>query len=264
MGKMPILETARGAFNVVFYNLASLIKAGAIPLSLMVVVDILSAIAVSLMAGFGTNMAGGMQGGASMGAGMAILGVVNLVVSIALFIAMVAFSTAWIRFTLSVADGVMPRLGLRWGRPEWLYLGYGVAYAIASVVVVLVLVTPLTFIALFLAPVIGLVASLAVMYLVLRLGFVFPAVAMGEESNPVLSWKQTADGHLHLFAIVILCVLPFMVAGLILGILGGFMPILVVGILIALIKAALSFLGLAVAVAALSLCYRGMTGFRVR
>lgn len=274
--KMPILETARGAANVVFYNTASLIKVGVIPLALLVVVNIVSAVVASFMTDVGATMTGNMQGGAAMGTGMAgagmgagmgmvILGVINLIVSIALLFAMVAFSTAWIRFTLAVADGVIPQqLGLKWGRSEWLYLGYGVVYAFASVVAVFAVAMPFAFVTMFLSPVIAFFAGLGIVYLMLRLGFVFPAVTMDQECDPRQSWKLTADGHLHLFAIVVLCALPFVVVGLILNVLGWVMPVLVVGILIALIKAAITLIGWAVAVSALSLCYRGMTGFRVR
>lgn len=263
MDRGLITRVAGGGVNVVRFNLPLVLRLGRIPLVLAMAANLASQVsnylAEEALRGSGAGPASALVFGA-----LASLG---LLLAIAFAGTAVPFATALHRFTLSVAEGRASSPGLSWARPEWRYLSYALAFAVAwsaglfigaALSVALVLVHPV------LAGVAALLLALALFYAMVRFSFVFPAIAVGEKTGPRVAFRQTAALHVEVFLAMLMVMIPFIAANLLLGWVVVLLPDLAVAVLAGLAVGVVEFAALAVYVAAISLAWRRATGFHIR
>lgn len=135
------------------------------------------------------------------------------------------FAVNWCRVMLMGPQG-LPARSLSWEEVHWRFFGYGLLVA----VIMLVMTLPLTAIGSVLAGVLGLMQSPqqigpallfnlclifgGMLYVLARLGFIFPAIAAGESYSFGLSWQHTKGQSLRLTATLAAVLLPVTVAQL--------------------------------------------------
>ncbi len=191
IGKLPVLPTVAEAYGRVLTQLALVCRAAAVPFALSLVI---------------------------VGLGFAVHGspILAGLLTIAGFVPYTIFGVAWHRLTLLGPLVGAPPLVPTWGRRHWRFLGYLVlvvviGYGVGLVAVSLTLgvgaaaAAPNPLLALLPA---ALVIVLA--YLMMRLSFVFPAVAVDEAYRLGHAWAHTKGQGLRLLAAVILASLPIL------------------------------------------------------
>lgn len=261
MEKLPYLEIAKSGYRLVYYNWQSMVKLGLIPFAVILGVALLNAILGTLVASSAAT------GNAGAAAGLGFLSLLLNLVSIA---AIVPFLVAWTRFTFEVAESRMPDVRLAIGKTEFVYFGWlialgiavGIVYAVASAILV-----PLAAVGgVFLIGLVMLVVVLpGVLYLSMRFAFVFPAVALERKTDPFQSWRETGKDHVELWLLGIALIVPMVVAGIVIGLIGialAFIPVLGVILSIALHVLAMAvYIGfLAAFTSAVSLAYKRVIG----
>ncbi|WP_422369020.1 hypothetical protein [Pelagibius sp.] len=138
------------------------------------------------------------------------------------------FGVNWCRVMLLGPAG-LPARSLSWGPIQWRFLGYGMLLFL----IMMLMTIPLSAVGSVLASILGLMSSptdlgpgffvvgllmfLGALYVLARLGFVFPAVAVGEEYGLGLSWQHSAGQGLRLTAALFAAGLPIVVGQLLLA-----------------------------------------------
>ncbi|NIA67985.1 hypothetical protein HBA54_05215 [Pelagibius litoralis] len=154
-------------------------------------------------------------------------GLVNFFMILVSLAATSHFGVNWCRVMLLGPQG-LPTRSLGWGDVHWRFFGNG----LMIFVIMIVMMLPLTVIGSFLAAILGLVRApdqvgpgialvfllvfLGILYVLARLGFVFPAVAAEEGYGLGLSWKHTAGQGFRITAALFAAGLPIAVAQLML------------------------------------------------
>ncbi len=142
------------------------------------------------------------------------------------FLPYALFGVAWHRVTLLGPVAGRPSLVSLWRRRHWRFLGYMVAVTLISYSVIM---AAITFAINVTAPGDGeifdafrgglLLAVLILAYLVTRLSFVFPAVAVDESYGLAHSWNHTRGQSIRLLSLLTLTALPLVA---LLGAIGWF------------------------------------------
>lgn len=135
------------------------------------------------------------------------------------------FGVNWCRVMLMGPQG-LPARSLSWGEMHWRFFGYGLLLALIMLLVTL----PISVIGSVLAALLGIMGTpdqigpgiafnftlvfLGMLYVLGRLGFIFPATAAGETYGLGLSWQHTAGQGLRLTAALVIVLLPVTLAQL--------------------------------------------------
>lgn len=267
---LPIWPTVAEAYGRVFLHLGLVARAGALPFALSI-----------LLTGLGLS---------AMHSPLA-----GILIALASLVPYTLFGVSWHRVTLLGAPAAPPPLLPGWKQRHWRFLGY--LAAVILIVYALILVLSLAGGALLsLGTAAGgpgattRIALLAaggaiVFYVLLRLSFVFPAVAVDETYGLRHSWTHTRGQGLRLFAAMLLTVVPLVllawaktaiVDGALLGGLesesGEAMPTPeeisawvrdnAPGLMVSqLINAALGYIGMALTLSVASIAFRICTGW---
>jgi hypothetical protein len=193
--KLPVGATFAEAYSLVFARLGLLVTAAAIPYLISTVLTVVSFMAQS-------NWALAML--------VAILG----------FVPYTIFGVSWHRLTLLGPSAGAPSVAPAWQRRHWRFLGYALAVTLIGYGLMLVVMLS----GMLLASAIGFLAAvimfggLAVfLYVVMRLSFVFPAVAVDEAYRLAHAWTHTRGQGFRLIGLMILTTVPMIVAYWVLG-----------------------------------------------
>ncbi len=192
--RVPVGRTMRAAYAAVFGSLGLLVKAAILPFLLSLVV-----LALALMAG----------ANAFLSFVLAIVGLVPYTL----------FGVAWHRLTLLGPAAGAPVVFPSWHRRHWRFIGYvmsmiGLSFLLTYFISVAgsgmvdddapgrVLLLILAVIA----------VGLALSYMMMRVSFVFPAVAVDEDYGLANSWAHTRGQGFRLLATLFVTALPMLVA----------------------------------------------------
>lgn len=272
-------------------------------------------VAMTVLAAF-ASVAGqlGLVARAAKGAAVLMVGawVLSLVLPpggvFTLFLILVSFAATshfgfnWCRVMLLGPQG-LPARSLAWREPHWRFFGY----ALLLFLVMLLSTLPMSAIGSIIAGILGLAAApgaagprmflamllvfLGIVYVLARLGFVFPAAAVEENYSLRLAWQHTAGQGLRMTAALFAAALPIVLVQLLLTVLllegllgislaqmletasepagtsalaegaGGEGPSLAAALLFNLVAIVLNFLSFAVMFSLLSLAFRTCTGW---
>ncbi len=264
---VPVGETIRAAYGAVFGSLGLLLKAAALPFLLSIVVLFLAVMA-------GDNA------------------VLSFVLTVVGFVPYTLFGVAWHRLTLLGPGRGAPVAFPAWRRRHWRFLGYVVAvtglfYLLAAPILALgiggqgtVIEGPrlLLMIAMVLVGIVGLP------YVLVRLSFVFPAVAVDENYTLKEAWVHTRGQGFRLLATLILTALPMLIVVWLVGSLLGSLVLPEIAVeggagspeealrqalsenaatfaLAQLVLAVLNYIVMALVVSAISIAFRLCTGW---
>ena len=267
--KLPVGATFAEAYSLVFGRLGLLVKAAAFPYLISTVLAVLSVTAPSNW-------------------------VLAMIVVILGFVPYTIFGVSWHRVTLLGPSAGAPSVTPAWERRHSRFLGYALAVtligyglAIAIVLSGVLLAVPLGESAeLILAMAVVFGGSIVFFYMIMRLSFVLPAVAVDETYRLAHAWTHTRGQGFRLIGLMILTAVPMVaVSWAVGGILGlvflgdltlpagtegappeAAMQDVAVGntgsfIVIQLIMIAVNYLLTALMVSAISIAFRSCTGW---
>ncbi len=267
--KLPVGATFAEAYSLVFARLGPLVKAAAFPYLMSTVLAVLSLMAPSKWA-------------------------LTMLVALMGFVPYTIFGVSWHRLTLLGPSAGAPSVTPAWKRRHSRFLGYALAVTLIGYGLVLVIVLSGALLANPLGASAELILALAVifggsivfLYMMMRLSFVFPAVAVDEAYRLTHAWTHTRGQGFRLIGLMILTALPMIVAYWVLGgVLGlaflgdltmptgteGVRPEAVMQDFVAenavpfivfqLIMAAVGYLLTALMVSAISIAFRSCTGW---
>ena len=265
--KLPVGATFAETYKLVFGHLGLLVKAAVFPYLISSLLTVLSLTAPSSWA-------------------------VTALVMILGFVPYTIFGVSWHRLTLLGPSAGAPSVTPAWDRRHSRFLGYALAVTligyslwIAIVLSGVLLTMPLGgSTVLILAVVFG--GSVAFFYMMMRLSFVFPAVAVDEAYRLTHAWTHTRGQGLRLIGLMILTAVPMVAASWALGGILGLaflgdltMPTATQGappeaamqdfvaghtvpfIVLQLIMVAVNYLLTALMVTAISIAFRSCTGW---
>ncbi len=203
--KLPIGATFAEAYSLVFARLGPLVKAAAIPYLISTVLAVLSFRAQSNWA-------------------------LTMLVAIMGFVPYTIFGVSWHRLTLLGPSAGAPSMTPAWKRRHWRLLGYALAVTLIGYGFVLVIVLSGVLLAMPLGASAELFLALAIVfgglvvffYMLMRLSFVFPAVAVDETYRLAHAWTHTRGQGFRLIGLMILTTVPMIVAYWVLGGILGF------------------------------------------
>ncbi len=190
--KLPVMATVSEAYGRVLGNLSLLVRAALLPflMTLLLVAVSFPMAASPLLAGLAM-----------------ILG----------FLPYTIFGVAWHRLTLLGPTAGAPPLVPAWARRHWRFLGYLVAvtligYAVTVMVfsIALTVVQPGAEIRPRAWSVVLVTGVLILAYVMMRLSFVFPAVAVDEAYRLRHAWTHTKGQGLRLLAAVLVTAVPML------------------------------------------------------
>ncbi len=262
--KLPVGATFAEAYSLVFGRLGLLVKAAAIPYLISTVLAVLSFMAQS-------NWALAML--------VVVLG----------FVPYTIFGVSWHRLTLLGPSAGAPSVTPAWKRRHSRFLGYALAVTLIGYGLMLVIMLS----GVLLASAVGILAMVIIFgglvvffYWMMRLSFVFPAVAVDEAYRLAHAWTHTRGQGFRLIGLMIITAVPMIAVSWALGGILGFpllgdltMPTGTEGappeavmqdfgaenaapfIVIQLIMVAVNYLLTALMVSAISIAFRSCTGW---
>ena len=198
--KLPVGATFAEAYTLVFGRLGLLVKAAVFPYLISALLAVLSLTAPSNWA-------------------------VTMLVVILGFVPYTIFGVSWHRLTLLGPSAGAPSVTPAWDRRHSRFLGYALAvtligYGLSTAIVLggVLLAVPLGESAvLIVALAVAVGGSTAFFYMMMRLSFVFPAVAVDEAYRLVHAWSHTRGQGFRLIGLVILTAVPMIAASWALG-----------------------------------------------
>ncbi len=201
--------------------------------------------------------------------GIVVVGwLVATVFTVVVYAALTPLATIWHRFILAVSEGKLPDTKLKWEQAEKASFIHLLILAAASFVLQLFGVFAASGGVIGgIAGLLSLVGLVAMVFVVVRVCLVFPALAIEENTSFAKAFEQSKGVGWQLFAVLLLIGLAFGIGGgLIIFVVALLFAVLgIVGqIVVALFSAVITLATFAVLVAALSLAYREITGYRWR
>ncbi len=202
--KLPVGATFAEAYRLVSARLDPLVKAAAIPYLMSTVLAVLSFVVPSNWT-------------------------LTMLVTILGFVPYTIFGVSWHRLTLLGPSAGAPSVMPAWSRRHWRFLGYICAvtligYGLMAVITLIGVLLAMSLgesavLFLALAGIFG--GSVVFLYMMMRLSFVFPAVAVDETYRLAHAWTHTRGQGFRLIGLVLLTTLPvFVVSWALAGILG--------------------------------------------
>ncbi len=198
--KLPVGTTFAEAYSLVFVRLGLLVKAAAFPYLISTVLAVLSVTAQSNWA-------------------------LTMLVVILGFVPYTIFGVSWHRLTLLGPSAGAPSVTPAWKRRHSRFLGYALAVTLIGYGLVVVITLSGVLLAvplgesavwiLALAVVVG--GSIVFFYMIMRLSFVFPAVAVDEAYRLAHAWTHTRGQGFRLIGLMILTALPMVAVSWALG-----------------------------------------------
>ncbi len=198
--KLPFGATFAEAYSLVFARLGLLVKAAAFPYLISTVLAVLSFMAQSNWA-------------------------LTMLVVILGFVPYTIFGVSWHRLTLLGPSAGAPSVTPAWDRRHSRFLGYALAVTLIgyglSIVIVLsgvLLAVPLGESAVSIVALVVVVGGSTVFfYMMMRLSFVFPAVAVDEAYRLAHAWTHTRGQGFRLIGLMILTAVPMVAVSWALG-----------------------------------------------
>jgi len=192
--RVPVFQTMREAYRAVFTSLPLLMRAAFLPYVLSIAIAFLSLLAVQ---------------NAFLAFVMTVFG----------FVPYTLFGVAWHRVTL-LRGMEVPPIFPSWAARHWRFMGY--AMALTGVAYLLWLLVFITISGIWggrqidaaqgaLLPLLGLIAFGIMVFLAMRLSFVFPAAAVDENYALRDSWSHTRGQALRLAATLTVTAAPIMI-----------------------------------------------------
>ncbi len=267
--KLPVGATFVEAYSLVFARLGLLVKAAAIPYLISTVLAVLSFMAQSNWA-------------------------LTMLVVIMGFVPYTIFGVSWHRLTLLGPSAGAPSVTPAWNRRHSRFLGYALVVTLIGYGLMLVIVLSGALLAVPLDASAELILALAVIfggsivfvYMIMRLSFVFPAVAVDETYRLAHAWTHTRGQGFRLIGLMIITAVPMIAVS---WALGGILGLAFLGdltmptgtegaapeatmqdfmaenaaafVLIQLIMVAVNYLLAALMVSAISIAFRSCTGW---
>jgi len=222
--KLPITDAIVRAYKAVFENLGSLARAAALPLVLYLLISVAQ---FWLVGSLVRSQTAGAQDGSLPFGQLGLLYIVNLLA----LIPYVFFAVAWHRFTLLTPEREIPHLLPAWRFRHTRFIGYVLAIGVVIYVIGAGLAGSVSLFATSgdstaahgegqPAPwlmVLTLLLGIIGLYVVMRVSFVFPAVAVDERYGFRDSWRHTKGQGWRLVTASFLAIAPLMLALLVLG-----------------------------------------------
>lgn len=263
MSTLPIIETVKSAFTLCYFNLPSLAKIAMIPAAVVVGAKVLQVIVMSVL--IGTMQSGGL----GITGFVLVVWLITVVFAVVVLAALTPMATVWHQFILAVSDGKLPNTTLKWKKAEKNYFIHLLILAAAPFALQLIGVFAAMSGSLgAFAAILGLLSvagSIALIFIMVRICLIFPALAIEEKTSFAKAFEQSKGVGWQLFAVLLLIGLAAGIGGgIILFVVALLFAVLgIVGqIVVALVSAAVTLATFAVLVAALSLAYREITGYR--
>ncbi len=193
--KLPVGATFAEAYSLVFARLGPLVKAAAFPYLMSTVLAVFSLTAPSNWA-------------------------LTMLVAIMGFVPYTIFGVSWHRLTLLGPSAGAPSVAPSWNRRHWRFLGYALAVTLIGYGLMLMIMLS----GMLLASAIGFLAGFIIFgglivffYWMMRLSFVFPAVAVDEAYRLAHAWTHTRGQGFRLIGLMILTTVPMIAAYWVLG-----------------------------------------------
>ena len=267
--KLPVGATFAEAYSLVFGRLGLLVKAAAFPYLISTVLAVLSVTAPSNW-------------------------VLAMIVVILGFVPYTIFGVSWHRVTLLGPRAGAPSVTPAWERRHSRFLGYALAVTLIGYGLVVVIALSGVLLAMplgesavwILAVAVVFGGSIVFFYMIMRLSFVLPAVAVDETYRLAHAWTHTRGQGFRLIGLMILTAVPIIAVSWVLGRILGLVflgdPTMPAGtegappeavmqdfavgntasfIVFQLIMIAVNYLLTALMVAAISIAFRSCTGW---
>jgi hypothetical protein len=215
--RLPVFDTVTAAYRSVFAYPAAWLRIAVVPVALSIVLMVL----MVLLIGDSVSRLATARGGPDLDGGTIIL---LIVFYLGLIACSIAFISAWMRHLITRRPDEPAPIGFRFKSEEWGFVGYGLLLTLLGMVVGLVV----GFVGGLLVTALGLDRSMAgmvlftvllygiIIYLVLRLSLVFPAVSVGETGCLSQAWSLSRGNVLRLLAAMLLITIPYYVGVMIL------------------------------------------------
>jgi len=195
--ELPVFPIVKESLLLPFRNLPELVKFGKMPFMLILAVDVLC---------YGLE-----RQDVSRNLTGSLMGYIHLIL-------FAPFSVAWTKLAIRGPQAVAKHPAFAFSRTQWLYL---LATTLMMVVIVVSVGFPFVLVRyaqrnfnnqLAMLGVAGMFVGLGIFLIAyLRLGFIFPAIAIGRYAGISAAWKQTAGNIERLAAILFLSYLPYWV-----------------------------------------------------
>ncbi|MCH8809296.1 MAG: hypothetical protein IH993_05605 [Proteobacteria bacterium] len=198
--KLPVGATFAEAYSLVFGRLGLLVKAAAFPYLISTVLAVLSVTAPSNW-------------------------VLAMIVVILGFVPYTIFGVSWHRVTLLGPSAGAPSVTPAWERRHSRFLGYALAVTLIGYGLVVVIALSGVLLAMPLGESAELILAMAVVfggsivffYMIMRLSFVLPAVAVDETYRLAHAWTHTRGQGFRLIGLMILTAVPMIAVSWVLG-----------------------------------------------
>ena len=214
--KLPVLAALSEAYAVVFTRIGLLLRAIVLPF-------LVSMLLVALSLYVQLNMR------------PTAISILAILLAVLGFVPYTIFGVSWHRLTLLGPGTARPPLFPGWRHRHWRFLGYGIGISLIVVIFGTFVAGAGTALAMLfgggpelpggtvLLIITSVVAVLIlVLYLLLRLSFVFPAVAVDEAYRLKHSWAHTHKQGFRLMGALILTCIPIVIAILVIQFIAGF------------------------------------------
>ena len=258
---LPVLDTVTAAYRSVFVYPAAWLRIALVPFAVSIGLVVLMVVLV----GDTLMRLAAMRGAPDIDGGPLILAVV---LYLGLIACSIAFISAWMRHLITRRPDEPAPIGFRFKSEEWGFLGYGLLLTLIGALIGLVV----GFVGGLLINVLGLERSVAgfviymalvygvLIYVMLRLSLVFPAVSAGETGCLSQAWSLSRGNVLRLLAALVLITVPYsvgvmllfyilpiegMVQGMATGDFTGGIAVLLVLVIVYMIGYVLGYAGLA-------------------
>ncbi len=223
--RIPVFSMTGAAFSMVTGNLGLLFRA-ALP---FLVLSILIFVGFNVWVGTAADLSKPDEVGKFMQSHIGDMVLFILVALFAYTVTFVSFCTKWYRFTLRWPELDPIPVDIRWYKQDWAFLGYGLLMFLIVLAAYWTLAgglgVALSVIAAqggapsqsVIGTIVGVNAAVLILMfmLIVRYGFVFPAVSAGVKTSLATSWRQTKGNWGRL----ILLLIVFMLLSLVIGIL---------------------------------------------
>ena len=198
--KLPVGATFAEAYSLVFGRLGLLVKAAAFPYLISTVLAVLSVTAPSNW-------------------------VLAMIVVILGFVPYTIFGVSWHRVTLLGPNAGAPSVTPAWERRHSRFLGYALAVTLIGYGLAIAIVLSGVLLAVPLGESAELIRAMAVVfggsivffYMIMRLSFVLPAVAVDETYRLAHAWTHTRGQGFRLIGLMILTAVPIIAVSWVLG-----------------------------------------------
>ncbi|MDJ0951615.1 MAG: hypothetical protein QNJ94_22110 [Alphaproteobacteria bacterium] len=246
--KLPIWQTVRDAYRLVFGHFGGMWKAALIPTSLYVV----------LLGLIGYHQVATAESADADGAEANVL---LLVAVLAAIVVLVPFLSQWHRVSLLGPEREPPRIRFRFGVRELRFLGHCLLLILIGCTIVL-----LPLLALVMsgggefAFIVGVGLALVMLYVIARLGLMLPATAMDRRTGLVDAWTRSKGNGVRIAVALFLAELPWRILNTIVETIAEQTGTVGLSLLYATVTVFTTIIGLAILASVLAVAYKTLAG----